>query len=90
MGSVLSFPLLCAANFICIVKAIYRKCDAHGHPRPELKDIPAVINGDDILYIADSELYGYWRNEIALVGFTLSPGKNLTSKQYFTVNSSLY
>jgi len=54
MGSVLSFPLLCAANFICFVKAVYRKCDARGQPRPNLRDIPAIINGDDILFIADS------------------------------------
>lgn len=90
MGSVLSFPILCAANFTCFVKAVTRRCHALGIKRPRLADLRCLINGDDILFVCDQELYFIWLEEIALVGFTLSPGKNLVSSTYFTINSTLY
>jgi len=90
MGSVLSFPFLCSANFICFYRAVKKKCFILNINPPSLNELPVLINGDDILFLADAELYQLWFEEIKLVGFELSPGKNLTSSDYFTINSSLY
>jgi len=79
MGSVLSFPLLCAANFICFAKAVRIRCLELDVPCPSYKELPVIINGDDILFISDTRLFEIWRDEIDKVGFVLSPGKNLTS-----------
>jgi len=53
MGSVLSFPYLCAANLICFMRAVTRVCGLRNLPVPSVKDLPVLINGDDILFISD-------------------------------------
>jgi hypothetical protein len=55
-----------------------------------LEDLPVLINGDDILFRADDELYGYWLEEIEKLGFRLSLGKNYVHSKYLTVNSEMY
>jgi len=78
MGSLISFPVLCLIN-----KWIYEYTQ-------ELSDeestVP-LINGDDILFKSTVQFHNEWRNNICLVGFRPSPGKNFLHKNYFTINS---
>jgi hypothetical protein len=62
-----------------------------GHFSPtELASFNVLINGDDILFKASTDLYARWREAIVPYGFTLSMGKNYISSSFFTVNSELY
>jgi hypothetical protein len=87
MGSTLSFPILCIINLLAYSRAMKRRY-------PELyfslKDLPVKINGDDILFRADTELYDIWQEEVKKVGFSLSLGKNYIHPSLLTVNSELY
>jgi len=58
--------------------------------RSELNAFPVLINGDDILFQAEPELYESWRRNLPPLGFKLSVGKNYYSDKFFTVNSELY
>lgn len=86
MGSPLSFPILCAANLFCYVQTWRRVFGSV----PPLKDLPVLINGDDILFKSSTEFYEVWQDEIKKVGFELSVGKSYFSKKFLTVNSKLY
>lgn len=90
MGSVLSFPFLCAANLIAYYRAVVRRCEELGIDIPEPSELSLLINGDDILFISDTPFYNIWKEEIGKLGFTLSDGKNLCHPQYFTINSTLF
>jgi hypothetical protein len=88
MGSVLSFPILSAVNLVCYWRALNRYLEARGKPGVErLRDLPVLVNGDDILFRSDPELYGLWKQEIGLSTFTLSPGKNYVHPTILTINS---
>lgn len=84
MGSPLSFPILCLANFIAFVRAFDRWSGR------SWKRYPVVINGDDIVFLGTPSLYKIWREEIASVGFLPSKGKNYTHSEFFIVNSEMY
>jgi hypothetical protein len=86
MGSVLSFPVLCLANLV----AYWRALELYLNERVELEDLPVLINGDDILFRANDELYELWKTSVESVGFTLSLGKNYIHPTLLTVNSQLY
>jgi hypothetical protein len=86
MGSVLSFPVLCAIN----VAAYWLALEEHLGRAVELKDLPVLVNGDDICFKADDEFYPIWKRWTALAGFTLSPGKNYISQSFVTINSEGY
>jgi hypothetical protein len=91
MGSVLSFPILCAIN-LCT----YWMSLEEVHQREfNMRELPVLVNGDDILFKSDeddheSSLYGTWKRAAASAGFLLSLGKNYIHKQYLTVNSKLF
>jgi len=86
MGSTLSFPILCVVNLVAYAKSIY---DLTGRWTP-LRQLPVKINGDDILFRANDELYGIWQRNVKQVGFDLSVGKNYIHPHLLTVNSELY
>jgi hypothetical protein len=86
MGSPLSFPVLCAINAACYREALMRYL---GRP-VAWEDLPVLVNGDDILFRANDELYGYWLEEITKAGFSLSQGKNYFSESLLTVNSRFW
>jgi hypothetical protein len=52
-----------------------------------LKDLPVLINGDDILFKADTAQYDRWLQGSSSVGFSLSLGKNFVHPRFMTVNS---
>jgi hypothetical protein len=83
MGCPLSFPILCAINLIAYWQALE---EYTGRPFA-LKDLPCLINGDDILFRANKDFYEVWQKWIKIAGFQLSVGKNYISPNYLTVNS---
>jgi hypothetical protein len=86
MGSTLSFPILCVVNLV----AYWRALERYLRKDIDIRDLPVLINGDDILFRADDDLYDLWNKEIHDVGFELSLGKNYIHENYLTVNSQLY
>jgi hypothetical protein len=86
MGSTLSFPILCVVN----LTAYWRALERYLGKDIDVRDLPVLVNGDDILFRADDDLYDLWQKEIRDVGFELSLGKNYIHPEYLTVNSQLY
>jgi len=91
MGSILSFPLLCLANyaayhwsvetFLCQRFPIMRLPEPYNH---------VYVNGDDILFCSSPEFYEYWMSQITDFGFIPSVGKNLFSRDVMQINSELF
>lgn len=86
MGSVLSFPFLCLANLFSYIMALPDR-DSILRSRAHMDRLAVLINGDDILFRANDQLYSRWEAETASVGFTQSVGKNFRHSRFFTVNS---
>jgi len=86
MGSTQSFPVLCIINYLCYWGALEEYLERTINP----KDLPCLVNGDDILFRTDKHLYQVWLKWIKRAGFVLSVGKNYVHSSLFTINSSLY
>lgn len=97
MGSVLSFPILCAINLCAYWRSIVRYIQIND-PRSEIDilrevpfwKLPVLVNGDDILFRSNEVHYQIWQEEIKRVGFSLSLGKNYIHPTILTVNSQIY
>lgn len=79
MGSLLSFPILCVANAATI--GIVKK--------QELKNLQALINGDDILFTEEERKIKSWKRISSSMGLKPSIGKNYQSKDWGSINSQL-
>jgi len=55
--------------------------------RIEQGELPVLVNGDDILFPTNGDLYDIWSIIIKSVGFEKSLGKNYVSKDYLFINS---
>lgn len=86
MGSILSFPVLCLINIITYWMTLEQYT---GHVF-DVKDLPVLVNGDDILFRANHEFYELWKVNIKKVGFTMSIGKNYRHKNVFLINSQMF
>jgi hypothetical protein len=86
MGSTLSFPILCYINLMSYQMALEEYLNEELDP----KDLPVLINGDDILFKTNDDFYEVWKKWVARVGFHLSLGKNYIHKNIFTINSECY
>lgn len=83
MGSILSFPILCAINLAHYWITV----------RPDaldLQELNVLVNGDDILFRCEKDQYENWFSNLHEAGFVPSPGKNFIHPKYFTINSQLY
>lgn len=99
MGHPLSFPLLCCINlstYRCALKRWAAKCSWDDPDRErrewlvcQLYDA-VIINGDDISFFADDELYGCWLEEVGFHSFSPSAGKNYLSDRWVQMNSQLF
>jgi len=86
MGSVFSFPILCLINL-----AVYREAlEEYTKKKWLLKDLPALCNGDDILFQTNPEFYLIWCDFIKQVGFEKSVGKNYVSSDTAVINSTYF
>jgi len=101
MGSLLSFPVLCVFNFCVWVLAHYKSRYANNSlswnsflkqlRKPNfLKTLPVLINGDDILSLADAEEYGNWSDLVKQVGWSLSVGKSYLHPTVAVINSQIF
>jgi hypothetical protein len=88
MGSLLSFPVLCIYNYalwhISMEKYLRTKLSVNWG----LKRV--LINGDDILFVANKTSYKIWWDTVSKYGLEPSPGKNFSNSRYFTINSMLF
>jgi hypothetical protein len=83
MGSVLSFPVLCAINLAHYWHSV----------EPEVtnfRQLKALVNGDDILFRTQFKQYENWYGSLHEAGFVPSPGKNFCHPAFFTINSQLF
>jgi len=56
-----------------------------------LKELPLVVNGDDILFRAiNTRHYNLWKLITKICGLKFSLGKNYTSPRFMVINSELY
>lgn len=97
MGNRKSFVVLCVIN-----KAVYRaavriylakRSDLTEHEKllQKLQYFKHVkVNGDDILFKCNPELFDIWRQCVIDVGWTPSPGKNYLCKGFAQINSRNY
>lgn len=89
MGSLLSFPLLCAQNYTAFRWALLNfKPD--GFVRFLPADVPVLINGDDILFqIEDPRFYGAWVSTVRRVGLEVEVTKTSFADDFGSLNSTL-
>jgi hypothetical protein len=91
MGSVLSFPVLCAINLATYWYSLDLYNDSKNIPRIEHFDqLNVMINGDDILFRTEKEHYQQWLECLPEAGLFPSAGKNFFHPKYATVNSELF
>jgi hypothetical protein len=86
MGSPLSFPFLCTNNLIAYKLSVE---DYLGIKVP-FRELPCLINGDDILFRTNPEHYQLWKERVASIGFDLSIGKNYIHEKVLTINSTCF
>jgi hypothetical protein len=93
MGSNLSFPILCVVNLMGYWMALEKYLGLTFEP----KDLPVLVNGDDILFRTpkpndddEGNFYTIWQNIVAKLGFELSVGKNYVHHEVFTINSECW
>lgn len=90
MGHVLSFPILCIANYIAYVMSLESYLGREV-TKDEIESLyPVRINGDDILFCTTSRHYEIWLKQIKEFGFFPSQGKNFFSKDFFQINSMMF
>lgn len=82
MGHLLSFPILCIANYIIFTWTFEF---AMGKKAPSV-----LVNGDDILFICSRAENEIWKTVNRQCGFIPSLGKDLWSDQVAQINSVLF
>jgi hypothetical protein len=80
MGSPLSFPILCLANFGLITLVLKRSGRS-------VVDNSMLINGDDAIYPGTKEMFDLHKVLGRNVGLEMSPGKAYVHKSYLNINS---
>jgi hypothetical protein len=86
MGSLFSFPILCLIN-LAIFRWAFEEWVGH---EVQIKELPVLINGDDILFPAIQGLLESWEKKIGQVGFKKSLGKNFASERFAMINSTFF
>jgi len=81
MGHVLSFIVLCLANYL-----IYQ----YSYWKDQLVAPNVLINGDDILFKTTPDRVDPWKDSVQSVGFFPSVGKNLVNDKVCQINSELF
>jgi hypothetical protein len=77
MGSYLSFPLLCLQNYLAFKYLVRR-------------DVPVKINGDDIVFRCYPAEFKVWADGLGELGLTLSAGKTMVRRRFFSLNSTYF
>lgn len=82
MGNLISFPLLCIVNYLA-----FRYFSGTTMSKDQ---VPVRVNGDDIVFRSTPEVADRWKKGVVGSGLTLSPGKTMVDRLYFSLNSSLF
>jgi hypothetical protein len=82
MGSPMSFPILCIANFVATCVGL--DVDPVSYLEP---CSPILVNGDDIAFICHQDKYSHWKEVVSSIGLTPSIGKNYFSRDFVIINS---
>lgn len=95
MGSPVSFPFLCAINWVTSVVGL-----RHGERRVVPEERPygrrtirhsgIVINGDDILFACVKGAQYHWSYSTSAAGLKPSVGKNYLSTHFGNINSAMF
>jgi hypothetical protein len=85
MGNYLSFPLLCLTNLMTIHVAFGTM-----NAETMVKGGKVKINGDDIVFRCLAREVEVWKRAVAACGLTLSEGKTLVHKRFFSLNSTFF
>lgn len=86
MGSLYSFPILCCINAAIIRHAM----EVEYGIKISLRDLPALINGDDLLFPSDNSLELNWSSIAKSAGLPESPGKSFSSPDFCMINSRYF
>lgn len=86
MGCVFSFPILCILNVAVYRYALERETGMEF----TLRQLPCLVNGDDILFKTTSHFYQTWSECIGQIGFEKSVGKNYVSEEFAMINSTYF
>lgn len=90
MGHVLSFPILCIANYCAFWDSCERALGFELTFAQMRRFFPVLINGDDILFKTKRCHYEIWMKTIKEYGFDPSVGKNYFSDKFLQINSELW
>lgn len=82
MGSPVSFPLLCIANFALIWDTVF--------PESTFEEVQCIVNGDDCLFQCDEDGRDAWEDGARAVGLTPSIGKTYYASDFYVINSVMY
>lgn len=88
MGSPLSFPILCIIN--ASIANLAMRWGGGAAYAGHLKDARMLINGDDILFPANSDVLRLWKTLSSDAGLIPSVGKNYFSREFCLINSTMY
>lgn len=88
MGSPVSFPVLCVYN--AVLTRIAYESSTPTRRTLSLDEIPMLVNGDDLLLVADPYTYETWKHLVKWGGLLPSVGKTLVSRNFATINSQLF
>lgn len=88
MGSPSSFPILCLYN-ATLSRIAYERC-REDRSHLYLDEIPMLVNGDDLLLGGDLWTYLTWQRVVRWGGLLPSVGKTLVSRDWGTINSTLF
>jgi hypothetical protein len=86
MGSVVSFIVLCIANLVVVKMSLEKATGV----RSSVKDLKALINGDDGLVHAPRCFLTIWKDIAASIGLIPSIGKVYSHKRYLNINSASF
>jgi hypothetical protein len=91
MGSIISFPVLCIANYTISRMVIERDSFVRSrrHMRYCMGKLPCFINGDDVVFKCSLDGRKAWRNYAGAAGLKESVGKTYHSPLFLEMNSRL-
>jgi len=87
MGSILSFPILCLANLGVYLFAT-KESQKYWTPNERINHV--LINGDDMVYASEEEVWAKHVDVGKKVGLEMSVGKAYVHREYLNINSTSF
>jgi len=90
MGHILSFPILCAANYSLWHLSMEKRFSCQLRMKQMRTVAKVKVNGDDLLCRSDPEHFRIWRDLTGSCGLEESLGKCFYSDDFCQINSQLF